>query len=310
MARTKPNTFTKYASFIGQKMTQLGFIGLGHMGMPMALQLSQQFSVIAYDQNPQACTEFRNLGGQDAPSLEAMLENVHVVISMLPNGRILMSVYQEIIGLIPKHALLIDSSTIGPLASLEWHAMAKQHGFRSVDAPVSGGVKAAKEGRLSFMLGGSTENIEAAKTYLQPLGKNFIHTGDAGSGQAAKICNNLVLANTMIAVSEAFALANRLQLNPQKLYEVLKTSSGNSWVIENYLPVPNLLKDVPAENDYQAGFSGTMMLKDLKLANEAAKHLEQNLKLSQSSQDIYQDMIDQNQGDKDFSYIYQLLADN
>jgi 3-hydroxyisobutyrate dehydrogenase len=288
-------------------MQKIGFIGLGHMGLPMALGLAKHFPLMAYDQNPKAREEFQAQRGIVATSLADLAKQAEVIITMLPNGEILLAVYTEMMAHIPKKTLVIDCSTIGPLASQEWHTLTSNHDFISVDAPVSGGVGAAKEGRLSFMLGGDEAAVQQAMRILSVIGKKLIHTGGPGSGQAAKICNNLVLGNTMIAVSEAFALASHLNLDPHKLHEVLEISSGDSWVIQNYLPVPNLGKQFPADKDYQAGFSGQMMLKDLRLANEAAHHQQHRLDLSLQSQKIYQTMIDQGKGDKDFSFIYQIL---
>jgi 3-hydroxyisobutyrate dehydrogenase len=291
-------------------MTKIGFIGLGHMGLPMALQCSKKFNLLAYDQNPEACQSFIEMGGKIASSLQAMIKTADVVISMLPNGEILLAVYQDILDFIPANTLLIDCSTVGPLASLEWHKLNQTRGLKSVDAPVSGGVKAAAQGSLSFMLGGHPDEVQAAIVYLSSMGKNFIPTGGPGSGQTAKICNNLVLGNTMIAVSEAFILGQNLGLEPNKLLDVLSMSSGNSWVIENYLPIPNLGRSVPADNDYQAGFSAAMMLKDLKLANQAAKQVGKDLELSAKSENLYQELIDNDKGHKDFSYIYQALSND
>lgn len=287
-------------------MEKIGFIGLGHMGMPMATRLMQHgHQVLAYDQSASACAAYQDQGGQVAQSIHDIAAHASCVITMLPNASILQDVYACIIEQIAAGSLLIDCSTVGPIAAKQWHTQAKNLHLHSVDAPVSGGVVAANQGSLSFMLGGEQAAVAHAQQILAALGKKFIHTGGPGSGQAAKICNNLVLANTMIAVSEAFALAADLQLDAQKLYEVLSTSSGNSWVIEHYLPLPALGKEVPADRDYQPGFSGQMMLKDLKLATQAAKpHL---LALTQTSESAYQKMIDLGFGDKDFSFIYQLL---
>jgi len=290
-------------------MIKIGFIGLGHMGMPMAKGLMQNgYEVLAYDQSATAMADYQALGGKTAISLQALAQEVNCVITMLPNAAILNQVYLELFNAVSANTILIDCSTVGPMAARQWHSLAKSHGLRSVDAPVSGGVSAASQGSLSFMMGGELQAVHDAKEILQALGKKFIYTGGEGSGQAAKICNNLVLANTMIAVSEAFALASALELDAKALHEVLSTSSGNSWVIENYLPVPKINDSVPANRDYQPGFRGDMMLKDIKLASQAAQAHQLALALTQTSEQQYQAMIDQGFGDKDFSFIYQLLA--
>jgi 3-hydroxyisobutyrate dehydrogenase len=292
-------------------MKKIGFIGLGHMGMPMALQLlKQNYPVCGYDMNIESVSSFQQQGGQPYQNLKYIAQNSDVMITMLPSAKPLLELYQpenEFIQFIKPNTLLIDCSTVGPIGSIQWHQIAKKFNLRSVDAPVSGGVMAANNGNLSFMIGGEEHACKDAQSILQALGHNFIFTGGAGSGQVAKVCNNLVLANNMIAISEAFTLAQALNLEPQKFLEVLQCSSGNSWVVEKYLPIPDLIDNVPANNDYKAGFSGYMMLKDLNLALDALKQTQLQLSLTEESQRLFEEMVKTNNGEKDFSYIFEFI---
>lgn len=289
-------------------MHKIGFIGLGNMGMPMALGLQRAGHLVqGFDLYPQAIKQFQEHGGQACTDLKTLAHTSEVIITMLPNPQALLDIYHPssiFIDALPPKTLLIDCSTVGPLAARQWHQIAQEHHLESVDAPVSGGVVAAMHSNLSFMLGGDESAVQQSEYILAALGKKFIRTGGPGSGQAAKICNNLVLANNMLAVSEAFILAKHLNLPPEKLLEVLQCSSGNSWVVDKYLPVPDLVEDVPANHDYQAGFTSQMMLKDLNLALDA----QPTLHLTQETQKIYQQLVEQNLGDKDFSYIYQFVS--
>lgn len=201
-------------------MKKIGFIGLGHMGMPMALQLlKHDYSVYGYDTNTESVTSFQQQGGQPYKNMKDLAQKSDILITMLPSAKPLLELYQpenEFIRNIKPNTLLIDCSTVGPIGSLQWHQLAKDHNLMSVDAPVSGGVMAANSGNLSFMIGGEDAACIKAQLILKALGHTFILTGGPGSGQVAKICNNLVLANTMIAVSEAFTLAQALKLAPPK----------------------------------------------------------------------------------------------
>jgi 3-hydroxyisobutyrate dehydrogenase len=291
-------------------MSYIGFIGLGHMGAPMALNLhASGLNVIAYDAYLGAMKNFQAKGGVICYNISD-LSQASILMSMLPSEKELFSIYHEksplLQGLKPQ-TLLIDCSTVGPIAAQKWHQLAKRFQLESVDAPVSGGVAAATSGHLSFMIGGKKEAVEKAKHILMHMGERFIETGGETSGQVAKICNNLVLANTMVAISEAFLLAESLGMDASKLQEVLQVSSGNSWVVENYLPLPSLQTNTPANHDYQPGFSAKMMLKDLRLGTDAAKAQKLKLNLSENSEALYASLVKDHAKEIDFSYIYAYL---
>ena len=290
-------------------MIKISFIGLGHMGQPMALHLLKaKFDVLAYDNFKPALESFEKQGGKVTSSLEILAQHAEVVISMLPSQDELFQFYAHdsiFLKQLKPQIWLIDCSTIGPIASARWHE--ELSSFKCIDAPVSGGVAAAEAGSLSFMLGSDQNNIDFCRPIFSAMGKNIIEIGAAGMGQAAKICNNLVLANTMLAVSEAFLLAKKLQLPAHQLKKVLELSSGQSWVVNNYLPVPGLLSQSPACHEYKAGFSNKMMLKDLKLAKEAELHKKIELPLTNQTLNIYQEMIFSGMDELDFSSVYKFL---
>ena len=294
-------------------MKKIGFIGLGHMGFPMASGLLHHgHEVIAYDTNTDSLQQFLKETGKICHDLEQLASESEVIITMLPSGKQLLDIYHfdsTFRKNIKPATLCIDCSTIGPLASKKWHQMTSQHNLQTVDAPVSGGVAAAKMGSLTFMLGGSIEAVTQAEEILSSIGTQFIHTGVAGSGQTAKICNNLVLANNMATISEAFILAEALGLSKEKFLQVIKNSSGNSWIVEKYLPIADIVDNVPANQNYQPGFSGNMMLKDLGLVEESSQSVSMKLPMTQTSHKLYQQMIDKNNGDKDFSYMYPFLVE-
>lgn len=280
---------------------QIGFIGLGHMGRPIAEGLIQNgHDVLGYDAYPQA---LENFSGKKTQKLSDIAQHSQIIITMLPSGHELMSIYQDAFSKqLQADVLLIDCSTVGPIISQQWHELP----YATVDAPVSGGVIAAQNNQLTYMLGGQTEDVEKAEKILKPISQKIIRTGGPGSAQMAKICNNLILANTMIAVSEAFLLAEKAGLDAKTLYDVVHASSGNCWVIEKYLPVPHIIDNVPANRDYIAGFSHQMMLKDLKLATQAAIHFHQDVPLTHETQEIYQKGAD-SMGSLDFSSIFEYL---
>lgn len=292
-------------------MKKIGFIGLGHMGMPMAQQLlKKNYIVYGYDANQDSTLFFQQQGGHVFKNLNEIASICEVIITMLPNIQALLNFYHSqnnFIQYLKPNTLIIDCSTVGPIGSIQWHTIAKNYNLKSVDAPVSGGVAAASNGNLSFMIGGEETATQDAKKILMAIGSRFIFTGKAGSGQAAKVCNNLILANNMIAVCEAFTLAKKLNLEPEKFLEVVQASSGNSWVTEKYLPLPDLMDNVPANHNYQAGFSGHMMLKDLNLALDASLQTNIKLSLTKETQELFANMVQAEKGDKDFSYIYEFI---
>ncbi len=285
---------------------QIGFIGLGHMGLPMAAQiLKHHFDIHAYDPISASMQHFEKIGGKVFTDITKIAENSDIIITMIPAAKHLFDIYSpSFIQHLKPHVLCIDCSTVGPIASRKWHDLLRQSGIHSIDAPVSGGVAAATQGSLTFMVGGGLQDVEKAQSILLTMGSNIIHTGEGGTGQAAKICNNLILANTMIAVSEGFKLAKAFALPLDTLHQITRSSSAQSWVIDKYIPVPGILENVPANQDYKAGFSCQMMFKDLTIINEACQELELPLALTHKSLEIYQNIIAHEEGNKDFSYVY------
>jgi 3-hydroxyisobutyrate dehydrogenase len=252
-------------------VTSIAFIGLGNMGGPMAANLVKAgHSVAGVDLVPELRQAAAEAGVTIADSAAAAASAAEVVVTMLPAGRHVLAVWEEIAASVKPGALLIDSSTIDVDSSRKAHKLAAARGALSVDAPVSGGVGGAKAGTLTFMCGGEEAAFAAAKPILEQMGKRIVHCGAAGAGQAAKICNNMVLGATMIATCEAFVLAEKLGLSAQALYDVASTSSGQSWSLTTYCPVPGPVPASPANNGYKPGFAAALMLKDLKLAQEAA----------------------------------------
>ena len=254
--------------------TTIGFIGLGNMGGPMAANLLKAgHKVIGFDLSEAALKGLEDAGGVRAGGVGDLAAAADVVVTMLPAGAHVRKIYQGEGGIL-EHArpgtLLIDSSTIDVDSARAVAAAATGKGMPMVDAPVSGGVGGATAGTLTFMVGGPEEAFNAAKPYLDIMGKTIVHAGDAGTGQAAKICNNMILGISMIGVSEAFVLAERLGLDAQKLFDISSTASGQCWALTSYCPVPGPLPASPANRDYQPGFAAEMMLKDLKLAQDAA----------------------------------------
>lgn len=293
-------------------MAHIGFVGLGHMGLPMATNLiNKGHQVIGYDLQPTALAQLAAAGGRIAHQVQEVAQDAEVIITMLQKGQQVLDVCTAKDGLFKhakKGALFIDSSTIDVTSSRQIHEQATQHGLLVVDAPVSGGVAAATAGTLTFMVGGELNAYEAALSILSAMGQKIIHTGTPGSGQVAKICNNMILGISMIAISEAFTLAEQLGLPPQKLFEVANNASGQCWALSKYAPVPGLLANVPANNDYKPGFAAAMMLKDLLLSQKAAHQVEVTTPLGAKATELYEDLVEQGFGDADFSAIIKLIA--
>lgn len=288
-------------------MARIGFIGLGHMGRPMAINLIRQgHKVTGFDLQSSAIKAFVESGGVGATTLLDAATDQDVIFTMLQTGPQVKSVYlgkDSLFALASQTTLFIDCSTIDVESAREIHDAAKKSHRLAIDAPVSGGVLGATEARLTFMVGGSEEAFQKSLPYLSSLGKKIIHAGAAGSGQAAKICNNMILGISMIAVSEAFILGKALGLTPEKLFEVVTNSSGQCWAISNYAPVPGILENVPANNHYQPGFSAAMMLKDLNLSQQSAASVGISTKMGAQATSLYQAFIDQAHGELDFSAI-------
>ena len=252
-------------------MSAIAFIGLGNMGGPMAANLVKAgHRVFGVDLDANLSEAAAQSGGTPLASGADAVARADVVVSMLPAGKHVLSVWGETVSAAKRGALFIDSSTIDVESARRAHALAAKAGLPSIDAPVSGGTGGAKAATLTFMCGGEADAFAAAKPILEAMGKRIVHCGGAGSGQAAKICNNMILGATMIATAEAFVLAEKLGLSHQALFDVASTSSGQSWSLTSYCPVPGPVPASPANNDYRPGFAAALMLKDLKLAQEAA----------------------------------------
>ena len=254
---------------------KIGFVGLGNMGNPMCRNLLKNGHTLkVYDVVPELARKLKDQGCELATSAGDCARGVEVVITMLPSSPHVRAVYMNAMGVLESVAAgtpLIDCSTIDPITSREVAFEAKAKGCPMLDAPVSGGVTGAQGATLTFMVGGPADAFARAKPLFDAMGKTIVHAGSAGSGQAAKICNNMMLAISMIGVSEGFLLADKLGLDRQKLFDIASKSSGQSWAMTSYCPVPGLVPTSPANRDYQAGFTAAMMLKDLRLAQEAAR---------------------------------------
>ena len=292
-------------------MTQIGFIGLGNMGLPMAQNLLKAgHAVQGFDVFPAAVEKLAAAGGKGVAHALSVLGGADVVITMLPSGKEAREVYLGDNGLIARAAkgtLLIDCSTIDVETARVVGAAAAKRDLPMLDAPVSGGVGGAQGATLTFMVGGSDEAFAKAKPFLDVMGKTIVHAGGSGNGQAAKICNNMVLGISMIAVSEAFVLAEKLGLDHQKLFDIASKSSGQCWSLTTYCPVPGPVPTSPANRDYQAGFTAAMMLKDLKLAQDAARSSGASTPLGAEAAALYNLFVNQGQAATDFSGVIKFL---
>jgi 3-hydroxyisobutyrate dehydrogenase len=285
-------------------MASIAFIGLGNMGGPMAANLVKAgHKVVAFDLTAASRDQAKADGAAVAESSVASVKGADVVVTMLPAGKHVMSVWNEVVPAMAKGALIIDCSTIDVESAKAAHALAAKHNIGSIDAPVSGGTGGAKGATLTFMCGGEAKAFAAAKPVLEGMGKKIVHCGDAGAGQAAKICNNMILAISMIGVSEAFALAEKLGLSHQAMFDVASTSSGQCWSLTTYCPVPGPVPTSPANNDYKPGFASALMVKDLTLAQDAAKASGAATPLGKHAQEIYKAFDAEGNGGVDFSGI-------
>jgi 3-hydroxyisobutyrate dehydrogenase len=290
-------------------MARIAFIGVGNMGGPMAANLAKaQHQVAAYDLSDKAVAAAVASGAGKAASIADAVKGAEVVVTMLPAGKHVREVYEAtVIGAAAKGTLFIDCSTIDVESARAVAAAAAKAGMDMVDAPVSGGTGGAAAGTLTFMVGGSDTAVARARPILQNMGKNIVHAGGSGNGQAAKICNNMILGVSMLAVSEAFMLAKRLGLDAQKLFDVASTSSGQCWSLTTYCPVPGPVPTSPANRDYQAGFTAAMMLKDLLLAQEAARAANATTPLGAEAAQLYSLFVNGGRGAQDFSGIIRML---
>ncbi|KSU52280.1 MULTISPECIES: 3-hydroxyisobutyrate dehydrogenase [Gordonia] len=284
-------------------MTTIAFLGLGNMGGPMAANLVKAgHTVRGFDPVPEAVKTAQENGIETFPAAIEAVSAAEVVVTMLPNGGIVKKLYDEILPATPTGALFIDSSTISVDDARDIHQRATEHGFAQVDAPVSGGVKGAVAGTLAFMVGGEDEAFAAARTTLDPMAGKIIHCGAAGAGQAAKVCNNMVLAVQQIAVGEAFVLAQKLGLDDQALYDVITGATGNCWAVETNCPVPGPVPTSPANNDFKPGFATALMNKDLGLAMDAVASTGARAPLGTHAAQLYRGFAEQH-ADLDFSAI-------
>jgi 3-hydroxyisobutyrate dehydrogenase len=292
-------------------MAKIAFIGLGNMGLPMALNLAKAgHELIGFEIVPAAIEAAAKAGIKIVPPGPDALSGVDTVITMLPNGKLVLGVYADMLKAAAPGTLFIDSSTIDVASARAAHEAAAAVGMISLDAPVSGGVGGAAAGTLTFMCGGDDGAFARAQPVLKLMGDKIVHCGGPGAGQAAKICNNMILGISMIAVSEAFVLAEKLGLSHQALFDVASTASGQCWSLTTYCPVPGPVPTSPANNAYKPGFAAALMLKDLLLAQEAATTAGAATALGKHAAEIYQSFVDAGQGTTDFSAIITAIRDN
>lgn len=289
---------------------KIAFIGLGNMGGGMAANLVKAgHQVNAFDLSAEALARAEDNGCAPFTSVREAVADAEAVVSMLPNGKIVDAVYEgDVIGHAPRGAILLDCSTIDVATARKVTADATAAGYEMVDAPVSGGIAAANGGTLTFMVGGSDSAFKRAEPILAAMGKAVIHAGASGAGQAAKICNNMLLGASMIATCETFMLAEKLGLDLQTFYDISSKASGQNWSMTSYCPVPGVGPQSPADNGYQGGFATALMLKDLKLAMEAAASVDADVPMGEKAAALYEAFEKAGQGGLDFSAIIQTLG--
>ncbi|XP_056297172.1 3-hydroxyisobutyrate dehydrogenase a [Pseudoliparis swirei] len=293
--------------------TPVGFVGLGNMGSPMAKNLLKNgYPVIATDVFPESCKQLQDMGAQVVDSPGEVAEKADRILTMLPSSPNVIEVYtgpNGILKKVKKGTLLIDSSTIDPAVSREMAAAAEKMGAVFMDAPVSGGVGAASLAKLTFMVGGVEEEYNAAQELLTCMGANVVYCGPVGTGQAAKICNNMLLAIGMIGTAETMNLGIRLGLDPKLLAKILNMSSGRCWSSDTYNPAPGVMEGVPSANNYQGGFGTTLMAKDLGLAQHTATNTKTPIPLGSLAHQIFRVMCSRGYANKDFSSVFQFLRE-
>jgi 3-hydroxyisobutyrate dehydrogenase len=292
-------------------MAKIGFIGLGNMGLPMAGNLLKAgHEVVGYDLSEKALAGLADAGGTAADNPAAAVEDADIVVTALPAARHVKSIYCGQGGILDKArkgTVFIDCSTIDVASAREVIAEAEERGQKMVDSPMSGGIGGATAGTLTFMVGGSDEAFDAAKPALDAMGKNIFHAGGPGAGSAAKICNNMMLAIQMISVAEGFSLAERLGLDAQKLYDISSTATARCWSLNDYCPAPGPVPTAPSNRGYQPGFSAALMLKDLRIAMEAAQVSGAATPLGAHATQIYAMMDLAGRSDRDFSGVIEFL---
>jgi 3-hydroxyisobutyrate dehydrogenase len=294
-------------------MAKIAFIGLGNMGGGMAANLAKAgHDVRAFDLSEDALLRAEARGCARAASAVEAVREADAVVTMLPAGKHVRDVYEHsVIGAAPGSAILMDCSTIDVATAREEIEKARAAGYAMVDAPVSGGIAAAEAGSLTFMVGGTGEAFERARPFLELMGKAVIHAGVPGAGQAAKICNNMLLGATMIATCEAFAMAKKLELDLQTFFDISSKASGQSWSMTSYCPVPGVGPETPADRDYEGGFAAALMLKDLRLAMEAAQSVDAYTPMGAEAEALYARFAEAlGGGGKDFSAIIKMIDDS
>jgi 3-hydroxyisobutyrate dehydrogenase len=294
-------------------MARVAFIGLGNMGGGMAANLAKAgHEVRAFDLSEAALAKAEERGCRRAGSAAEAVAEADAVVTMLPAGKHVREVYEtNVIGTAPKGAILIDCSTIDVATAREEIGKAAGQGYAMVDAPVSGGIAAAEAGTLTFMVGGSHEAFGRAREYLELMGKAVIQAGGPGSGQAVKICNNMLLGASMIATCETFVLAQKLGLDPQTFFDISSQASGQCWSMTSYCPVPGVGPQTPADRDYEGGFAAALMLKDLRLAMEAAQSVDAYTPMGAEAEELYARFAEALGGaGKDFSGIIKMIDDS
>ena len=292
-------------------MATVGFIGLGHMGGGMAVNLARAgHTVRAFDLSAEALGRATEQGCTPVASAADAVREAEALVTMLPAGRHVAEVYrQSVLPNARAETILIDCSTIDIATARAVESEAAAHGLTMVDAPVSGGIAAAAAGTLTFMVGGSEQGFHRARPWLEAMGKAVIHAGAAGAGQAAKLCNNMILGATMAATCEAFVLAERLGLDLQTFYDIASKASGQSWSMTSYCPVPGVGPETPADHDYEGGFAAALMLKDLTLATEAAEDAHAFVPMGTRAEELYRRFVDCGGGAKDFSALITLIGE-
>ena len=289
-------------------MTSVGFIGLGNMGAPMAGNLvAAGLDVSGHDVAPTARATARARGLDIAASATSAAADRDIVITMLPDGAALLEVYSTIVSEVRAGTIMMDCSTVDIDSARQAHDMAAERNLPSVDAPVSGGITGAEAGTLTFMAGGNPAACEAVRPLLDIMGLNVVRCGGPGCGQAVKICNNMILGISMIGVCEALALAGRLDLEPERVFDVVSTSSGSCWSMNSYCPLPGVGPNSPADHDYAPGFAAALMAKDLSLSQQAASSVEVATPMGAMAASVYEAMVTSGSGHLDFSAVIRHL---
>jgi 3-hydroxyisobutyrate dehydrogenase len=293
-------------------MARVAFIGLGNMGGGMAANLAKAgHDIVAFDLSEDALLRAEARGAARAGSAQEAVKDAEAVVTMLPAGKHVREVYESsVIDYAPKSAILIDCSTIDVATARDEIEKAAAAGYAMVDAPVSGGIAAADAGTLTFMVGGMDAAYERARPYLEIMGKTVIHAGAPGSGQAAKICNNMLLGASMAATCETFVMARKLGLDLQTFFDISSKASGQCWSMTSYCPVPGVGPETPADRDYEGGFAAALMLKDLRLAMEAAQSVDAYTPMGAAAETLYARFADLGGGARDFSALIRMIDDS